>query len=514
MQLFRAAERRLATDIAQIAYCNPFLPERIAIERRVLGRDFDEAGAEWNLDPDLLSEAPNVGSLTARATSLVEALSQRVDASTKIEESERMLYGDLVLCTIYHELRVRMQRAVQSCAGTGSPELRQLWRDFVRRAEQLELLRIGGVERRELAPLFAILIQICRAFTHIFRWIHGRSKPAVALRAAVWQSIFSHDMRRYRRVLHTRMGGFTTLITGPSGSGKELVARAIGRSHFIPFDARSGDFAMPLTGSFHALNVSALSETLIESELFGHKRGAFTGANQDRKGWLENCPLHGSVFLDELGEVSEQVQVKLLRVLEDRSFSRVGESRERRFEGKIIAATHRDLAARMQGGEFRADLYYRLCSDTIRTPSLRERIEDDPEERRHLVRHLAARVLGEESEPFAEEALDWIDRELGPSYPWPGNIRELDQCLRNLLLRRSYTPAAHASPAQFQGAATELATAIQNTELTADALLRRYCRLVYERSGNLQRAAEVLALDRRTVRAKIGPIHQMGSDTH
>ena len=394
--------------------------------------------------------------------------------------------------------------------GPALTEISELWRDFVRRAERLELVRIGGVDRAELPRLFAILMQICRAFRHVFRWIHGRSRPAIELRAAVWQSIFSHDMRRYRRILHGRMGEFTTLVTGPSGSGKELVARAIGRSHFIPFDAKSGEFTMPLEGSFHPLNVSALSETLIESELFGHKKGAFTGANSDRKGWLESCPLHGSVFLDELGEVSGFVQVKLLRVLEDRSFSRVGETRARRFEGKIIAATNRDLAARMREGSFRPDLYYRLCSDTIRTPSLRERIEDDSEERRHLVRHLTSRLLGEDSDDFTDEALTWIDRELGEDYPWPGNIRELDQCLRNLLLRERYVPVEHAHRAGLQGERLpgsgpeeDLAAEFFAGTLSADSLLRRYCTLVYEKTGSYLEAAQRLGLDRRTVRSKV-----------
>jgi hypothetical protein len=323
MQLFRAAERRLATDIAQIAYCNPFLPERIAIERRVLGRDFDEAGAEWNLDPDLLSEAPNVGSLTARATSLVEALSQRVDASTKIEESERMLYGDLVLCTIYHELRVRMQRAVQSCAGTGSPELRQLWRDFVRRAEQLELLRIGGVERRELAPLFAILIQICRAFTHIFRWIHGRSKPAVALRAAVWQSIFSHDMRRYRRAYCTdaHERAFTTLITGPSGLGQG--AR---RARDRPFAAtsRSTPARLRFTRGLRRPAASIAAQRLRPAaRRWSSPSSSATGAARSpgrqagpRRAGSRTARLRGSGLPRRARRASEPaIQVKLLRVL-------------------------------------------------------------------------------------------------------------------------------------------------------------------------------------------------------
>ena len=109
--------------------------------------------------------------------------------------------------------------------------------------------------------------------------------PAARLRGAVWQSIFTHDMRRYRRSLYRRMGAITTLVTGPSGTGKELVARAVGMSRYIPFDAKTQTFSAGFRGAFHTLNLSALSPTLIESDLFGHRRGAYTGALEDRAGW-------------------------------------------------------------------------------------------------------------------------------------------------------------------------------------------------------------------------------------
>src|SRR5690606_8428305 len=239
--------------------------------------------------------------------------------------------------------------------------------------EAMRFLNLPGLSTRSLADLplvFAISFQIRRAFHYLFYSIVGSSMAAARLRAAAWESIFTHDMRRYYRLLHGRMGDITTLITGPSGTGKELVARAIAYARFIPFDARTRSFADDFSELFFPLNLSALSPTLIESELFGHRRGAFTGAIEDRAGWLETCPARGTVFLDEIGELDGPIQVKLLRVLQSRTFQRLGDTRTRRFGGKIIAATHRDLAAEMQAGRFRADLYYRLCSDLITTPTL------------------------------------------------------------------------------------------------------------------------------------------------
>src|SRR5262249_17284413 len=158
--------------------------------------------------------------------------------------------------------------------------------------------------------------------------------------------------------------------TGPSGTGKELAARAIAQSRYVPFNPGRLAFSEEDAPSFYPINISALSPTLVESELFGHRRGAFTGAIADRKRWLETCPALGSVFLDELGDLDPTIQVKLLRVIETRTFHPVGETASRQFQGKLIAATNRALAADIGNGRFREDLYYRLCSDQITTPSL------------------------------------------------------------------------------------------------------------------------------------------------
>ena len=162
------------------------------------------------------------------------------------------------------------------------------------------------------------------------------------------------------------MGDFSTLITGPSGTGKEFVARAIAYSRYIPFQPRTLTFQVHPEEGFYAVNLAALSPSLIESELFGHRRGAFTGAATDRKGWLEVCPSHGTVFFDEIGDLEPTLQVKLLRVIQTRRFQRVGETESREFHGKIIAATNRNLGDAIRQGEFREDFYYRICSDLVR----------------------------------------------------------------------------------------------------------------------------------------------------
>jgi transcriptional regulator with AAA-type ATPase domain len=486
-------ERRFASTMSALLGCNPFLPERIELERRALGSDHVPTGWLWHAVS--AAPSPNLLRLRERVEALAGKLRADFTAGPASTDADRALYEDLVIYLLFERYEDDLYRLVTE-PGTSTARV-----GAYSRFEADVRHWLGGDVTAEAPHLFACFFQIRRAFHHIFRNILGGSLPAARLRATVWQSIFTRDIRRYRRGLYARMGDVATLISGPSGTGKELVARAIGLARYIPFDRARQAFAEDFAGSFHALALSALSPTLIESELFGHRRGAFTGALADRAGWLEVCPPLGTVFLDEIGELDVALQVKLLRVLQTRTFQRLGDTRDRRFAGKIVAATNRELADEIAAGRFRADLYYRLCSDIITTPSLAEQLDDAPDERRTLVRLIAARVAGEEeAEVLADETERWIDTHLGASYAWPGNVRELEQCVRNVMIRGEYRPPrlAPGKPAD------DLADAIREGRLSADELLRRYCRLVYEKTGSYQETARRLGLDRRTVRDKVG----------
>jgi len=508
MALFNAAETRFLESLEEMAHCNPFRPERIECERAVLGEAFDAHRADWNVRFEDESDHPNLTRLLARCEALLErARANIARRSGDLNERDVSLYNGLLLTTLYHRHRKALDELIRAGAnrttGTRSAALYKL---LVNDTDHYLCFSDRTIPLAEDLPhLFAGFFQIRLAFDNIFRLILGVSQPAMQLRAAVWESIFTHDMRRYRRSLYARMAEFTTLVTGPSGTGKELVAQAIGMSRYIPFDPNKGRFREEFAGSFFPVNLSALSPTLIESELFGHKRGSFTGAVIDRQGWLEVCPSLGTVFLDEIGEVEISIQVKLLRVLQSREFTRLGETTTQQFRGKIIAATNRDLAEEMRQGRFRHDFYYRLCSDIVDVPALKERIADHPDELPQLVAYLAQRAVGAEAESLADEVVAWIEVHLGRDYAWPGNIRELEQCLRNVLIRRAYTPAQSASPRGPVDAHEELAHAMREGRLTADELLRRYCQLVFATTGSYEATARKLKLDRRTVRAKVGP---------
>ena len=492
-------DRQLAEAISRLAYCNPFLPERIEFERQALGDAFVPGGTLWHA-AGLPEPPPNVGALRERAAALVERLAARLAAQARPSAAALSLYEDVVIYLLFARYDEDFYGLIDERAATAPVAFYRKFRQDVERLLQTPRARL--VADRDVPHLFAGFFQIRRAFHYIFHNIIGNSPPIVRLRATVWQSIFTRDIRRYRRSLYQRMGDVATLITGPSGSGKELVAQAIGLARYIPFDAERQAFVENFAGSFYALNPSALSPTLIESELFGHRRGAFTGAVQDRAGWLEVCRPLGTVFLDEIGELEPALQVKLLRVLQTRTFQRLGDTRDRRFHGKIIAATNRDLATEMAAGRFRKDLYYRLCSDIVVTPALEEQLRAAPGERGALVRFLARRVAGEaEAEPLAEETERWIDAQLGDGYRWPGNVRELEQCVRNVMIRGEYQPPHEARVSGRQRVAEEMLAG----SLNADELLRRYCTLVYAETRSYQETARRLDLDRRTVKDKVDP---------
>jgi transcriptional regulator with AAA-type ATPase domain len=504
MALVSDREREVLRALSDLAMGNPFLPERVESERQALGDDFQPVTPVWHEGGDLDAENPNVDRISALGERFAEELRARLVEGARASREELQEYEGLVFYLLYYRyLSVfydLIERGKQGRSSSARVSAYARYREDV--THFLDLPRVRLPFQVDPAHLFAWGYQVRRAFEGTFRGIHGGSMPAARLRAAVWQSIFTHDMQRYGRSLYRSMGDLTTLILGESGTGKELVARAIGLARYIPFDEERGSFQEDYTRGFHAVSLSALSPTLIESELFGHRRGAFTGALEDRVGWLESCSPLGAVFLDEIGELEASIQVKLLRVLQSRSFQRVGESEDRRFQGKLLAATNRDLPSEIASGGFREDLYYRLCSDVIRTPTLREQIADSPGELRGLIAMLARRIVeGPDADALIREVAAFVDRELGRDYPWPGNVRELEQCVRNVLIRGRYEPPEISR----QPAGDELAALLRSGSLSAEQLLRRYCTQLYAQTGSYEAAARRLGLDRRTVKAKVDP---------
>jgi two-component system response regulator AtoC len=281
----------------------------------------------------------------------------------------------------------------------------------------------------------------------------------------------------------------TVLVTGESGTGKELVARYIHSS--------SPRAAEP----FIAVNCGAIPENLLESELFGHTKGAFTGATAEKRGLFEEAD-GGTLFLDEIGELPLPLQVKLLRALQEGEIRRVGDNTDRAVDVRVVAATARDLEAEITAGRFRADLYYRINVVRLHLPPLRDRREDIPELVRHFVQ-LFGRRLGLSVNGVAPAAMRLL-----MEYAWPGNVRELENVIERALvlaegpqIEPDQLPAAIHSPAAAAPARDDLDLSIKRQ--TA-ALERGLIRRALERTGgNRTRAAKLLELSHRALLYKI-----------
>ncbi len=294
-----------------------------------------------------------------------------------------------------------------------------------------------------------------------------------------------------------RLAGFdiSVLITGESGTGKELAARTL---HYS---------SLRWNKPFVAENCAAFPDELLESELFGHKRGAFTGAAEDHMGLFERAN-GGTVFLDEIGEVSEAFQVKLLRVLQEEEIRPVGSNKKRQVDVRILAATNKDLEAEVRAGRFRKDLFFRLAAVTIQMPALRERVMDIPVLAQYLLEKIMEQ-LGMSVPGFTPEALDCLRR-----YQWPGNVRELqNEIQRMLVMGRDGAPLGAdllssrvliAAPPEEERETPELVnfsgTLKERVELLEARILRE---TLIRHRWNKSRAARELGLSRVGLRSKL-----------
>ncbi|MFW5784089.1 MAG: sigma 54-interacting transcriptional regulator, partial [Spirochaetota bacterium] len=276
----------------------------------------------------------------------------------------------------------------------------------------------------------------------------------------------------------------TVLILGESGVGKELVAKAI---HYS---------SSRKNGPFVKLNCAALPESIVESELFGHERGAFTGAVRDRQGRFELAQ-GGTIFLDEIGELSPNIQTKLLRVLQEREFERVGGTRTIRVDVRIITATNRDLEAEMKSGVFREDLYYRLNIIPITVPPLRERKSDIPLLANHFVEKFSEQN-GKQIERISTPAIDMLF-----SYHWPGNVRELENCIEHaVILSEDNVIHGYHLPPTLQMAVPDPSGSVERGSLQQQLDALEYELLVEAlkaAKGNLSAAARELGLTNRMI---------------
>ena len=494
-RLFTTDDRVFLQAVLRAGYANPFTPARVEAEREALDASFVDGGPAAALT--------NRRRIASRLRPILDAARARLAAGVFVEGADVVFYEEACLSFLRNVHGEGLQPIIDGREPPGAEA--RVYRALCEDHGRFLCIPGFGLEAPRAPHVFACAFHLRRAH-HYLSTLIGTSRPMQTLRAQVWGAIFTRDLRGYLRSCDRKRSDVSTLVTGPSGTGKELVAGTLGRSLYKAYDAERGRFVVAEGADYRGVNLSALSDSLFESELFGHKQGAFTGALKDRKGILELVGMGGALFLDEIGDLALDRQLKLLRVLEERVFQRVGDTVELPFSARVISATHQDLDARVRTGELRLDLYQRLAGLRIVTPSLREQLDAAPEDLTHLVRFFAERIADEDAAPgLVELAVRHIEERL-PRYEWPGNVRELRDCVGTLHHGGEFMPLD-------LGGGTEAGqlrkTAARSSEdplrslrlgtLSDDEAAIRYRTHVVALAGNVTDAARRLRLHRNTV---------------
>ena len=476
-------DREFFTKIKLAAFSNPFGEKRKDVDLELTGLKADTPNSEI------------LATLEAKVAEKIKAVIKGKPAGlSDLAEQDRSLLRYGFLFSLFHSSCDAYDRLIEEQIRAGATPCRVA---FAR--ETLQKFSEFGFSPEEALRYFALFFQMRRAFYFICG-IAGRSECIRNLRSSLWENIFTQDVTVYDQYLWDRMEDFSTMLLGETGTGKGLAAAAIGRSGFIPFNEKTNAFNESFTQAFISINLSQYPEQLIESELFGHTKGAFTGAVEAHTGIFSRCSPCGSIFLDEIGDVAIPVQIKLLQVLQERFFTPVGSHKLERFHGRVIAATNKNLNKLREQQEFRDDFYYRLCSDIIQVPPLRTRLAEDPGEIDEILAFIIKRILGQRSAKIVQMVKDFLRNNQPKDYAWPGNVRELEQCVRRVLLKSTYDWPRH----ELSGnTISKITQGIESSSMTAQDILSEYCRILYGRLGTYEAVAKTTQLDRRTVKKYI-----------
>ena len=469
--------------VAKAAFCNPFGTEYLELDCKIAGGKYD---------------AGNI--LSKKVIANVRQRLQKISTNGKpnwktFAGEDRELIRIALLYDAFHRCIKEFDKLIVKQIEAGHVPCTVAFAE-----DSLKFLRQRGFSTEEARHNFAFFYQLRRAWYFIHYGLIGQNPSMEDLRSNLWRSIFTYDPRWYEKFLWNRMEDFSIFLVGETGTGKGTASTAIGRSGFIPFDEKKGCFAESFTSNFIEINLSQFPETLIESELFGHKKGSFTGAIGDHQGVFARCSRYGAIFLDEIGDISIPAQIKLLKVIQERNFSAVGSHEKLYFHGRVVAATNKPLDELRKQGAFRDDFYYRLCSNIIHVPSLRQQIAEDHNSIKILLAHVVQRIIGEPAPELLKSILEILGKEIGPNYHWPGNVRELEQATRRILLTRHYSGDMSSVSASLKD---RLQRAIDEESVNAQELLSSYCAILYQRHGTYEEVALITKLDRRTVKKYI-----------
>jgi DNA-binding NtrC family response regulator len=510
----------LLEPIARFHATNPFELAWEDLLKAALGDRYipvDGAATSWGV-----SLGNNLGCLTESIARAVAATTNNLARGVAGTPGELAVYQGAALYGLWEQFGYQIQALIDN----DEVDVR-FYDDFV--LHHHYLFDRPKLPVPEPAHLLALFYQMRRAWYFAASKILGGSPSAAAARASIWRANLAGDICAYADGLYSRMDEIPVLITGETGTGKDLAAECVGWSRYIPFDAGARRFVRRYAEDYHVRNLCEVPAELLESALFGHKRGSFTGATADAPGCLALAKPYGSLFLDEAGEIPEHVQVKLLRPFQNREYVPVGELQPRKILGRLLFATNRDLEALCREGKFRPDLYERMNGVRIHMPSLRQMIAEAPGEMRHYVR---AFVAGKIDSPARVEV--WTERVMSSiratraDHPWSRNLRELKNYTERYLLTEGRAampevgvpaspPVTQAKTPTTRPPAAPESTCVPSSgilgpkakagEVSFEELTRSYVTHVHALTDqNKAETARRTGLDWRTVRRWVDPV--------
>lgn len=420
-QTLSDADRRYLTDVSLLAFGNPYGETGQAV-RQSLSEGGKYKGDE--LDDYIHSRVHSrLGRLKEGRTHFISS------------------YGDQDRSLIHHAM-------LFDCLYPAHKDLDALVEEQIRRGGRLcrvefaaaliERLTQSGITRSVALHYLAIYYQMRRARYFLTTTLIGSSASMEKLRHDLWNSIFTHDFSLYERFLWDRVRELSTLFVGATGTGKKTAAAAVGYCSYIPFVEKTEAFAESFMGCFMPVRVGQFSGLRLESELFGHQKNAYGEALENHQGVFSRCSASGTVFLDNICEVPLPVQARLRGVIQDRTFKALGEQVEHPFPGRIMAAAPGKVATIRSEGMLRDDLYHSLCVNTITVPSLKQRFQEHPADLELLISHILGKYVDQSAPHMVGRIIERMHEHVGTGYDWPGNLLELEQIVKRILMVSHY----------------------------------------------------------------------------
>jgi len=488
MKLSQERSFQFLEKVSAAAIANPFSHERDSIDAEIV--------SQWM--PERPSKAADAELIASFARDVLSHFFSQASAQGSLSPAQKKILEDSALFAVFHKYMDQFDDFIRKQNATAGVSLELPF------ASQVESDLASYGFKKQAAHYIAVFFQMRRAFFFISQFVGGASEPVRILRERLWRTLFTSDLRQFISTLFDKMESYSVLLLGETGVGKGQAAAALGRSAYIPFDLKSRKFDASFLDVFISANISEYPETLVESELFGHKKGSFTGALENHSGLFGQTHPNGVLFLDEIGELDAPLQVKLLRVLQERVFSPVGSHEKKRFSGRLIAATNALLEEKVHAGSFRADLYHRLASDVIFIPSLRDRFAGAQEEKKILLSKIVERLLGHADALQEERIARILKRAVPVDYNWPGNLREFEQVVRRVILHGDALDLGHLGLERRESVQGNIEGVAglrwEKLQWTADELMSRYARSAYDALGSYEKVAQKLQVDWRTVK--------------